>query len=130
MPPPFSAAAPLRLEGPFKGVRLEHADLFLSSLYRPAEVGSFASSPALQRLEVFEGVYDLANQLDCGLLLGALNSRLAASDAELMLHHDLLGWIAFSDRWGVLLMWSPKLRHTCGCDAAAMASRALPAGSA
>lgn len=97
--PAFSAAAPLRLEGPFKGVLLEHAELFLRSLYCPGEVNLFAYSPVLQSLEAFEGVYDVANQLDCGLLLGALSSRLASSNTEPLLKQDLLGWIAFADRW-------------------------------
>lgn len=94
----FSRHAPLRLAKPFAGVRLEHARLFLASLYRPAEVAAFAAT--LSDQPSFAGVYDLAHRFDCGLLQGALQARLASSSSavEEMLKSDMLGWIEFADR--------------------------------
>lgn len=85
-----------RLEAPFRDVQLQHVLLFLNCLYRPDFV------PELGDLAAFQGVAELADRLDSGLLQGALSARLAsaAPEVEAMLQKDLLGWIEFSDRCG------------------------------
>lgn len=103
--PPFSAAAPLRLEEPFRGMRAVHVELFLSCLYRPAEAGSLGRSPA--GLVAFEAVYDLANRFDCGPLLDELNQHVTHWFFSSVLKQDLMGWIAFADRWAGPLLHSP-----------------------
>lgn len=88
----------LRLEEPFRGVKLGHLQLFLSCIYRPAEVPAMVAE--LRELAPVWAVYEVADKLDCSQLKTAMSERLASDAPEVvaMLTKDLLGWIEFASR--------------------------------
>lgn len=97
---PANSCAPLRLEEPFRGAKLQHVELFLKSMYRPTEVSSRALKSQLPDLPAFQAMYVLADKFDNDALKSTLSEHLASSSphGDAMLRMDLLGWIEFANR--------------------------------